>query len=99
LVERATAGQRGERECDQSDDQRAALPVVISRAATEHQEAREDNRICVDDPLQVDRGETEAGLDRGQRDVDDGQIEDHHELRHAADGKQPRPSRAQLDLS
>ena len=86
---RDAARQRGEPEQDQRHDEHPALPEVIGRAAAEHQEAREGDRVRVDDPLQVGRGEAEARLDRGQRDVDDAQVEDDHELGHAADGQQP----------
>ena len=84
------AGQRGEPEQEQRQDEHAALPEVVGGATAEHQEARERDRVGVDDPLQFGRGEAEAQLDRGQRDVDDAQVEDHHELGHAADGQEPR---------
>ena len=89
----SAAGQRGEPEQHQRSDERAALAEVVGGAAAEHQEAGEGDRVGVDDPLQVGRGEAEARLDRGQRDVDDAQVEDDHELRHAAHGQQPAPSR------
>jgi FtsZ-interacting cell division protein ZipA len=95
---RGAAGQRGQREQNQRRDERPALPEVIGRAATEHQEARERDHIGVDNPLQVGRGEPKARLDRGQRDVDDAQVEDDHELGHAANGQQPRRTRALLAL-
>ena len=74
---------------DQRRYERAALPEEIGRATAKHQEAGERDRIRVDDPLQVRRGEAEARLDRGQRDVDDAQVEDDHELGHATDDQQP----------
>ena len=79
-----------------ASDERPALAEVVGGAAAEHQEAGERDRVGVDDPLQVGRGEAEARLDRGQRDVDDAQVEDDHELRHAADGQQPARARAAL---
>ncbi len=89
LIGRRAAGERGEPEQDQAGDERAALAEVVGRAPAEHQEAGERDRVCVDDPLQVRRGEAEVRLDRRQRDVDDAQVEDDHELRHAADDQQP----------
>src|SRR5581483_6618674 len=77
-------GEAGERE-----HERAPLPVAVGGAAADHQEPGEGDRVRVDDPLQVDRREAETRLDRRQRDVDDAQVEDDHELRHAAHGEQP----------
>ena len=77
------AGQRGEREQEQARDEHPPAPEQVSRAAAEEQEAGEGDRIGVDDPLQVDLGEVEPRADRGQRDVDDRDVEDDHELRQA----------------
>ena len=73
-----------------ASDERPPLAELVRRAAAEHQESGERDRVRVDDPLQVVRGEAEADLDRRQRDVDDAQVEDDHELRHAAHGEEPR---------
>ena len=78
-----------------ASDEHPALAEVVGGAPAEHQEAGERDRVGVDDPLQLGRGEAEARLDRGQRDVDDAQVEDDHELRDAADDQQPRRARAQ----
>ena len=91
-VRRDAARQRGEPEQEQRRHEHPALAEVVGGAPAEHQEARERDRVRVDDPLQFGRGEAEARLDRGQRDVDDAQVEDDHELRHAADDQQPRAS-------
>ena len=96
---REAARQRRDREQDQRRRERPPLPEVVGGAAAEHQEARERDRVRVDDPLQVSRGEVQARLDRRQRDVDDAQVEDHHELRHAADDEDPRRARAQSGVS
>ena len=96
LVRREPAGERGDaRTATSASDERPALPEVVGCAAAEHQEAGERDRVGVDDPLQVRRREAEARLDRRQRDVDDAQVEDDHELRHAAHGEQPARARAQ----
>ena len=97
-VRRKAAGQRGEPEHEQRDDEHTALAEVVGRATTEHQEAREGDRVGIDYPLEFWRREAEAQLDRGQRDVDDAQVEDDHELRRAADAKQPSLARAQPAL-
>ncbi len=91
-VGREAAGERREREHAQRQHEHPALAEVVGGAAAEHQEAGERDRVGVDDPLQFGRREAEARLDRGQRDVDDAQVEDDHELRHAADDQQPRPN-------
>jgi hypothetical protein len=50
-------------------------------------ENSEGERVGVDDPLQAGVGEAERGVDARQRDVDDRDVEDHHELREA-DGEE-----------
>ena len=40
-----------------ASDEHPALPEVVGGAAAEHQEARERDRVGVDDPLQFRRGE------------------------------------------
>ena len=52
----------------------------VTRPPAEQEEAAEDERVAVDDPLQIALAEVEVGPDRGQRDVHDRRIEDHHEL-------------------
>ena len=55
----------------------------VRRAAAEQQEAAEQQRVGVDDPLQVGLAEVQILLDRRQRDVHDRRVEDHHELGEA----------------
>ncbi len=97
-VRREAPGQRGEPEHEQRHHEHAALAEVVGRAPAEHQEAGESDRVGVDDPLQFWRREAEAQLDRGQRDVDDAQVEDDHELRDAAHAQQPCLARAEPAL-
>ena len=47
------AGERGEREQRQPEDEHAPAPKQVSGAAAEQQEAGERDRVGVDDPLQV----------------------------------------------
>jgi hypothetical protein len=54
------ACQRGDREEAERRDEHAPLAEMIGRASTEQQEARERDRVRVDDPLQVGRGEAKA---------------------------------------
>ena len=83
LAARQPAGQRGEREQHQTGDEHSPAPEQIGGAAAQQQEARERDRVGVDDPLQVLLGEVQAPADRGQRNVDDLDVENHHELRQA----------------
>ena len=93
---RATARQRRQPEQDQRGHEHTPLSEPVRGAATEHQEPRERDRVGVDHPLEIGRGEVEGRLDRRQRHVDDAQVEDHHELRDAANDQDPgraRPTR------
>ena len=60
---------------------------VVGRATTEQQEARESEDVRVDDPLRARVGEVQVVTHARQRDVDDGDVQDHHELRDARDGQ------------
>ena len=77
-----------EREQEQARDEGAPLAEQVGRAPAEHEQARERDRVRVHDPRQIDRGEAEARADRGQRHVDDRDVENHHELRRAAHRQQ-----------
>jgi hypothetical protein len=99
LVGRQTTGERGNGEDGDADKEEPAAPEEISESAPEQQEATEDEDICGDYPIEIDRGEVEGVLDRRQGDVHDGQVQHHHELcgadhgeRHAQMG--PRGGRA-----
>jgi hypothetical protein len=65
------------------EHEQALASEEVGRAPAEQQEAAEEEGVDVDDPLQADRREVEAGLDRRQRDVHDGRVEHDHELRDA----------------
>jgi hypothetical protein len=88
LALRGTARKRGQREQAECRHEHTALAEAVGGPAAEHEEAGERDRVRVDHPLQVGRGEVQARLDRRQGDVDDAQVEDDHELSHAADGQQ-----------
>ena len=84
------AEQRRRREDDQRRDERPPMAVHVADSPGEHQHAAEHDRVRVDDPVEVGGGEVQSDLNRRQRDVDDPQVEDDHELRDAADGEQGR---------
>ena len=69
----------------QSDDEDAAPAKHVSGAAAEHQEAGEGQRVGVDDPLLAGIRHVEPGAHLRQRDIDDRDVEDDHELGDAGD--------------
>jgi hypothetical protein len=71
----ASAPERREGEEDGAGDEDSALAVEVGGATAEQQQAAEGDRVDVDHPLQCVGGEGEVVLDRGQRDVDDRDVE------------------------
>jgi hypothetical protein len=57
----------------------------VGELAVQQQEPPERDRITAQQPLKRRRGDVQAVLDRRQRDVDDGEIQHDHELRHRED--------------
>ena len=84
------AEQRADREDDEPGHEDAPAADDVGQPAAEQQEATEDERVRADHPLQVLLREPEIGLDRGQRDVDDRDVQDDHEL-HGAEKRQCVP--------
>jgi hypothetical protein len=80
---RQAVQQRGDREDHDADEEHTLAPEEVRRSTAEQQEAAEDERVAVDDPLEARRREVEVGLDRRQGDVRDGRVEHDHELRDA----------------
>ena len=66
-------------------DEQLAPAEQVGGSTAEQQKAAEQQRVAVDDPLQVGLAEAEVGLDRRQRDVGDRRVEHDHELREADD--------------
>ena len=64
------------------DHEQAPAAEQVGEPPAEHQHAAEEDRVGGDHPLQADLREVQVGLDRRQRDVDDRDVEDDHELRH-----------------
>jgi hypothetical protein len=52
----------------------------VSGAATRQHEAGEGEQVAVHHPCQAGGREAEVATDRGQGDVHDGRVQDHHEL-------------------
>src|SRR5437899_1427883 len=81
----------GNREDRESGHEQALPAEEVRRAAAEQQEAPEEERVDVDDPLQAGRREMEPVLDRRQRHVHDRRVEHDHELRHAHQNENEPP--------
>ncbi len=67
---------------DEADHEDLAAAVEVTEPAAEQQQAAEGQRVAGDDPAQVGGRDVEVVLDVGQRDVHDGAVEHHHQLRH-----------------
>ena len=93
---RLRPGQAGEERREGEDDEAAqedpSAPEEVSRPASEEQESSEEERVRADHPLQVLLREPEIDLDRRQRDIHDGDVQDDHELDDAEERQcQPLP--------
>ena len=82
------AGERGEREQRRAADEHASAAEQIRGASPQHQKPGKCQRVGVDDPLQPGGREMQPATDRRQRDVDDRDVEDHHELGEAHEDQQ-----------
>jgi len=81
---RQPGAQRADAEDGEPGEEHGTPAEEVGGAAAEQQEAAEAERVGADDPLQPVGGEADAGLDVGQGDVHDRDVQHHHELR---DGK------------
>ena len=71
----AAAG-RGDGEPDDADGEDAPAPVAVAERTAEEQEGGERERVAGDDPLQRADAAVEGAVDGGERDADDGRIEE-----------------------
>ena len=83
---REAAQQRAEHEHAQADAEDAAPLTRSHDRARQHQQAGDDERVGVDDPLQPRYRRVEVAADRGQRDVHDRRVEADDQQRQAEDG-------------
>jgi hypothetical protein len=65
--------------------------VHVGEPAAEQQEPAEGDRVGAHQPLQRRDGDVQAVLDRGQRDVDDREVQHDHELGHREGEQQREP--------
>jgi hypothetical protein len=72
----------GDGEPEQAADEGPFAPEQIAEAAAEEEQRAERQRVGGDDPLARVVAEAEVLLRARQRDVDDGRVEDDHQLRH-----------------
>ena len=72
--------QRTDREDHEACDEEPAAPEQVGEPAAEQERAAEEDRVGGDHPLQALLAEVQVGLDRGQCDVDDRNVQDDHEL-------------------
>ena len=66
-----------------------AMTHEVARAPAQHQEARHGHAVDDDHPLEVGRLGMEVGLNRGESDIDDGEV-DHGHRCHTAHQRQNR---------
>jgi hypothetical protein len=84
------AGQGGGGKQQQPGDEHRAAAEQVPGPAAEQQQPAEGQRVGVDHPFQAGSGKAERPLDVRQRDVDDGRVQHHHQLRGGED-HQARP--------
>ena len=75
-----TGRQGGSGEHRHAGDQHQATAEQVGGPAPEEEEATEHQPVGDGDPLQVRGVEPQIGLDRRDRHIDDGEVEDDHEL-------------------
>jgi hypothetical protein len=91
---RQPGGEAGEGEQQESAHEGRLAPPQVAEPSAEQQEAREGQRVAAHHPLEPGGREAEALLQRGQRHVDDPDVEDADELRRARHGQEDaRPAR------
>jgi hypothetical protein len=86
-----------EREDDHARQEEALPPEAVAQCAPERDKGGQRQRIGTDHPLELPGGHVQLALNRRQRCVDDGDVEQCHALRHAhgdqgqaAAARQPR---------
>ncbi len=78
---------RADHEHDQARLEDALAAKAVSHRTAEHQQARERERVRVDDPLQAGERRAQVVVDRRQRHVHDRRVEPDDQQAHAADAK------------
>ena len=87
------AGQRrGDREPGHAADEQRPAAVAVAQRAGHDVQRRDGQRVGQHDPLLGGQAGVEIAADRGQRDVDDGAVDEGH--RRADDGRDQDPAAA-----
>jgi len=68
---------------DQTRQEHASPADDVSQPTPQHEKAAKGECIAADHPLDVLGRQTQSSLHRGQRHVDDRDVQDQHELRRA----------------
>ena len=89
LCEASQRGRGGE--AGEADDQRALATENVAEPPAEQEQSAEGEGVRGDDPLAVGIGDAEILLHGRHRDVDDGHVENDHELREP-DGRETPPA-------
>ena len=69
----------------EAGQEHAPLAEQITEPAGQQEQAAEGDQVGVDHPREAALGEPQVALDRRQRDVHDGRVEDDHEEPDAED--------------
>ena len=80
LVLCRAAGERCNPEHGCTDQEETPPSKEVAHPAAEEEEAARHQRVTIDDPGQTPAGEPQRLLDRGERHVHDGDVDDDHEL-------------------
>jgi hypothetical protein len=93
---RRPAQHRGDREADDSHEQRPAMAEDVGQLAAEGEEGREREQIAVDDPLRARGRQRQVLLEPRDRDGDDRLVDEHHRHRgdHGGEDQALAPSAA-----
>ncbi len=86
-----TPGDARRDEHHQADPVHPGPAVDVGEPPAQQQEPAEGDRVGADQPLQRRGGDVQLTLYRGQRDVDDGEVQHDHELRHRQRQQQRGP--------
>ena len=86
---RESACSRGEGKDSDPCHEDTPAAEEISRGASDENECAEEQAVGLHDPLHVDYGGFEAGLQRGQGDVDDRAVDEGHAAAEDGSGEDP----------
>jgi hypothetical protein len=74
------AGERGDGEQGGAGEEHALATEQVAEPAGEEEKAPVGDQVGADHPREIGLGEAQIALDDGESDVDDGHVDDHHQL-------------------